>query len=88
MVYIRFGNVRVEILAFDESQEKLVHDLNMWPSDFENRFVFLGVKSFALWIHRWWNRSEQILGEHLNHSRVHLLCNDLAIVGDIIEQFV
>ena len=37
MVDVRFGNVGVEVLAFDEAQEELVHDLDVRPSDFQTR---------------------------------------------------
>jgi hypothetical protein len=88
VVYIRFGDVCVEVLAFDESEEEFVDDLDMRPCYLQYGLVFLWVERFALRVHRWWDRSEQVLCEHLNYARVHLLGNDLAVVGHVVEQLV
>lgn len=88
MIYVRFGNVGVEILAFNKSQEKLVNHLDMRPCNFEDRFVFFGIKGFALRIHWRWNGPEQVLGKHLNYSWIHLFRDDLAVVGDIVKQLM
>jgi hypothetical protein len=76
VINICLGNVGVEILALDESQEELVHDLNVRPCNFQNRLVLLRIKSFTLRIDRWRDRAEQILAEHIDHSWVHRLGDD------------
>jgi len=40
-----FSEVGVKVGTFDKTKEKLVDDLEMRPSEFENRLVFLGIKS-------------------------------------------
>ena len=82
------GDIGVEILALDEPQEEFVHHLNMRPSHLKHRFVFLGVKGLTLRVHGWWDGSEQVLREHVNNAGIHLLRDDLAIIGNIIEQLV
>lgn len=84
MVDITLRDIRVEILAFDESQEEFIYDLDMRPSDFQDGLILLWVKCFALGRHRRRNRTEQVLGEHLYHAGVHRLCNDRPVVGNII----
>jgi hypothetical protein len=55
VVNVLLSNVCVEVLAFNEAQEELVNNLNMWPSDLEHRLVFFWVECLALWIH--WRRN-------------------------------
>lgn len=88
MVDIGLGDIGVEILAFDESQEKFVHDLDVRPRDLQNRLVLLGIESFPLWVHRGWDGPEQILGKHLDDTRIHGLSDDLAIVRHVVQQLV
>lgn len=88
MIYICLGNIRVEILTFDESKKKLIDHLNVWPGNFQDWFIFFRIKRLTLWVHGWRNGSEQVLGEHLHHPWVHLFRNHLSIVGDIVEQFM
>ena len=84
MIYKAFRNVCVEVLTFNETEKELVHDLNMRPGDFQHGFILLGVKCLALRIHwrRYW--PEQILAKHIDHSRVHWLCDDLSVVCDVV----
>lgn len=88
MVNILLSNVRVEVLALNKSQEELVNNLDMRPGNFQYRFIFLRIKSFALRVYRWWNGSKQVLAEHLNSSRIHWLCDDLSVIGDVIQEVV
>lgn len=88
MVYVGFGNICVEILTFDESQKELVNHLDMWPGNFQHRFVLLRIERFALGIDRRRNRTEKILAEHVDDSRIHRLGDDRSVIGDIIQQFV
>jgi len=88
VINVLFRNVRVEVLAFDKAKEKLVHNLDMWPGHFKDRFIFLRVEGIALWIHGRWNGSKQVLAEHVHHTRVHTVGDDLAIVRHIIEQLM
>ena len=88
VVYIRLGNVCVEVLTFDEAEEELVNDLDVGPRYFQDRLVFFGIKGLALGVHRRRDGTEQVLGKHFDYTRVHLLGDDLAVVGDIVEQLV
>lgn len=84
MIYIRFGNVCVEVLAFDEAQEKFVNHLDVRPCYFQNWLVLLRIESLTLRIH--WRRDwpEQVLGKHLDYAWVHFLGDDLAVVGNVV----
>ena len=75
-------------MAFNETKEKFVDDLNMRPCHLKHWLVLFRVEGLALWVHGWGNRTEQVLGEHLDDERVHLLGDDLAVVRDVVEQFV
>ncbi len=88
MVYVRLGNVRVEVLAFDEAEEEFIDNLYVRPRHFQHRLVFFGVESFALGVHGRRDGSEQVLRKHLYNARVHLFGDDLAVVGNIVEQFM
>ena len=88
MVYVGLGNVRVEVLAFNEAQEEFVDDLNVRPRYLQYWLVFFRIESLSLRVHWWRDGTEQVLCEHLHYERVHLLCNDLTVVGDVVEQFV
>lgn len=63
LVDVALGNVGVEIGALDESQEKLINNLEMWPREFKNRLVFLGVKRVSNRVDLRWNRSKKIGGK-------------------------
>lgn len=88
MVDVSFCDVCIEVLTFDKPQEKLVNDLNMGPSDFQNWLVLLRVECLTLGCDWGWNRSKQILCEHFNHARIHGLCDDRTVVGNIIQELV
>jgi hypothetical protein len=88
VVYIRFGDVCVEILTFDKSEEEFVDNLDMRPCYLQHGLVLFWVERFALRVHRRWDGSEQVLCKHLHNTRVHLLGDDLAVVGDVVEQLV
>lgn len=88
MIYIGFRDVCVEVLALNEAEEELVNNLDVRPSYFQDRLIFFRVESLSLWVHWGRNRTEQVLGEHLDYKWVHLLCDNLAVVCDIIEEFV
>jgi hypothetical protein len=85
MVDVCLGDVGVEILAFDEAQEELINDLDMRPSDLKNGLILFGIESFTLRVHWGWDRAEQILGKHVDNLGVHGFCNDLSVVGNIIQ---
>jgi hypothetical protein len=84
MIDVTLRDVCVEVLAFDEPQEELIYNLNVWPSDFQNRLVFLRIECFALGSQRWGDGTKQVLGKHLYHPRVHGLCDDGPVVGNIV----
>lgn len=88
VVDVRLGDVGVEVLALDEAQEELVHDLDMRPGHLQHGLVFLRIESLALGIHGWRDGSEQILGEHLDDAGVHGLRDDLPVVSDVVEELV
>jgi hypothetical protein len=88
MINIRLGDICVEVLAFNEAEEEFVDNLNVRPSYFQHRLIFLGIKRLALRVHGWRYGPEQILAEHINHTRIHLLRNHLAVVGNIVEKLV
>ncbi len=88
MIYKALCDVRVEVLAFNESKKKFVHNLNMRPCNLEDRLVLFRVKRFPLWVHWWWYGTEKVLAEHVDNSWVHRLCNDLSIVCHVVKQLV
>lgn len=88
MIYVRFGDIGVEILAFNESKEKLVYDLDVGPCNFQDGFVFFRIEGLSLWINWRGNWSEKVLAEHIDNSRIHGLRNDLSIVCHVVQQFV
>jgi hypothetical protein len=81
-------NVRVEVLTFNETKEEFVDNLDVRPGHLENRLILFGVKGFALRVHGWRNRTEQVLGKHLDDEGIHLLGDDLTVVGNVVKQFV
>ena len=60
----------------------------MWPCNLEDGFVFFGVKGIALGVDWRWDRSEEILAEHLDDLGVHGLGDDLSVVRHIVEKLV
>lgn len=44
MVYVALGDVGVEIWALNEAEEQLVDDLQVRPSELENRLVLFWVE--------------------------------------------
>ncbi len=60
----------------------------MRPGNFQNRFIFLRIKSFTLRVDRRWDRAKQILAKHVDYSGVHWFCDDGSIVRDIVEEFM
>lgn len=88
VVDVLLSDIGVEILALDEAQEELVDDLNMGPSNLQNGLVFLRIEGLTLRIHRRGNGAEQVLREHLDHTRIHALRDDLPVVGDVVKQLM
>lgn len=60
LVNVAFPDIRVEFGAFNEAEEELVYDLEMWPSELEYRLVLFGVESISRRVHLRWYRSEEI----------------------------
>jgi hypothetical protein len=88
VVDVRLGNVGVEILALDEAQEELINDLDMGPSNLEDGLILFGIESLTLGVYRGWDRTEQVLGKHVDNLGVHGFGNNLSVVGDIVQQLV
>ena len=55
-----FGDIGAKVGRLDEAKEELVDDLEMWPCQFENRFVFFRIKCVACWIDLRRNRSKEV----------------------------
>jgi hypothetical protein len=60
LINVSFGEIGVEIWALDEAEEKFVHDLKMRPGEFQDRLVFLRVKSITGGVDRRGYRSEEV----------------------------
>ena len=88
VVDVRLGDVCVEVLAFDEAKEELVHDLDMRPGNFQHGLVLFGIERLALRVHGRRNRAEQVLGEHADDDRVHGLRDDLSVIGHIVQELM
>lgn len=88
MVNVLLRDIRIKIRTLDETQEELIYNLYVRPGDFQNRFIFLWVEDFSLWVDRRWYRPEQVLAEHFNRAWVHWLRYYLAVVGNIVEKIV
>ena len=88
MVDVSLGNVCVEVLTFNESQEEFIDNLYMRPSHFKDGFILLRVKRFALRCHGRRDGTEQVLGEHLHDTRIHGLRDDRPVVGDIVQELM
>lgn len=85
VIYVGFCYVRVEVLTFNEAKEEFIDDLDMRPCDLQNGLVLFRIESLALGVYGRGNRSEQVLGEHVDDPRVHGLSYHLPVVGDIVE---
>ncbi len=85
MVYMCFGGICVEILAFYESQEKFIDHLYVRPSNFQNGLVLFWVKCLALRIDRWWNWSKQIFAEHVYDAGIHGLGDNRSVISDVVQ---
>ena len=88
VVDICLGDVGIEVLALDESEEEFINDLDVRPGNLQNRLVLLRVKGLSLRVHWRRNRTEEVLGKHLDDTRVHGFGNDLSIISDIVQQLV
>lgn len=88
MIDVGLGNVCIEVLALDESQEEFVDHLDVGPGDLQHRFVFLRVKCFSLGGDRGRDRAEKVLREHFDDPGIHGFSNDGAVVGDVVQEFV
>lgn len=67
MIDMAFGIVNVKFGRLEESQKEFVDDLQMRPGQFQDRFVFFGVKGVAHRVHLRRDRAEQIDGK-LDHT--------------------
>ncbi len=84
VVDVRLGDVCVEVLAFDEAKEKLVHNLDVRPGNFQHGLVLFRIESLALRVHGRRNRAEKVLGKHADDDWVHGLRDDLSVIGHIV----
>lgn len=50
LVDVLLPDVRVELRALDESEEELINDLQVRPSQLKHRLIFLWIKRVARWI--------------------------------------
>jgi hypothetical protein len=60
LVDVPLGHVGVEVGALDESEEELVHDLEMGPGEFENRLILFWIESVARRIYGWGYGAEKV----------------------------
>ena len=88
MINVTFGNVRIEVLALNETEKKLIYHLDVRPGNLQDRLVFFGIESLPLWIHWWRYRPKQIFAKHIHNFWIHGVGNDLSIVCDIVEEFM
>ena len=88
VVDVRLCDVGIEVLALDEAEEELVHDLDVRPSDFQDGLVFFRVECLALRVHWGRDRAEQVLRKHPDDDRVHGLRDDLPVVGNIVQELM
>ena len=88
VVDVGLGDVCVEVLAFDEAKEELIHNLDVRPGNLQHGLVLFRIESLALWIHRRRDRAEQVLGEHADDHRVHGLSDDLSVIGHIVQELM
>ena len=70
LINVSFREVGIEIGALHESEEKLVHDLQMGPSQLENRLVLFGVEGIACGIDRRGYGTEKV-GRELSRQTQH-----------------
>jgi len=68
LVNVSFGEVGVEFLRFHEAQKELVDDLEVWPCQLENGFVFLWVECVAGGVDWWGYSAKQIVSKLSNIS--------------------
>lgn len=47
LINVLFTDIRVEFGTLYKAEEEFVYNLQMWPGELQNRFVFLGVKGVA-----------------------------------------
>jgi len=63
------SNISIEIRTLYESQEELIDDLKVWPSQLQDRFIFFWIESITSWIHLRWDRTEEIRRELKNKEK-------------------
>ena len=63
MVDVTLGEVRVEVLAFDDTEKELINNLKVRPSEFQNGLVFFGVERISSGVHRRGYRTEEVGSE-------------------------
>ena len=60
LVDVSPGEVGIKVRTFDEAEEEFVDNLKMWPGEFEDGFVFFGVKGITCRVNRRGYRTEQV----------------------------
>lgn len=99
LVDIFLSNIRVELRTLDESEEKLVDDLQMRPGQFQNRLVFFRVESVARRVDLRRDGSEQICRKlesalrvrftyHCHNFRIDRLGDRPSLSRDILQHFM
>lgn len=88
VINVCLGDVCVEILALNEPEKELVHDLNMRPGNLQHRLVLFGIEGLALRVHGRRDGAEQVFGKHANHDWIHGFCDNLTVVGHIIQKLM
>lgn len=88
VIDIGFGDICIEVLALDESQEEFIDHLNVRPGHLQHRLVFFRIKCLSLGRHRWRNWPKEVLCKHLDYPGVHGFGDDGAVVGHVVEEFV
>lgn len=71
LINIPLGNVRVEIRTFNEPQEELVDDLEVWPGELQDGFILFWVKRITGRVHGRGYRTEEVgseLGCYVRHN--------------------
>jgi hypothetical protein len=88
LINVSFGEIRVKVGTFDESEEKFVDNLEMGPRELQDRFVFLWIESVSGRIDGRGYRAKEVDSKHVHNLGVYVFSNHASLSCDILEHFV
>ena len=78
----------LEVGRLEKAEEEFVDKLQVWPCCLKCWLVFFRVKLGGVRVLRWRECAEKVDGEHVHDFGVHVFGDNLAVVGDVVNQLV